>query len=110
MAKASSSVSDISRPVKRTYSDGESSFHTLTTAPKKSRYEVQKNESLEDKDHADQIAAKEESDLRGDVRGTSETDREEQTYVSKYIGVRWSSKKAKWRCNLLCFLRFLTAA
>jgi hypothetical protein len=92
MAKSSSSP-DL-RPLKRTSSEKDSAFNCLLTAAKKVRSETHASHGGTSDATDDSGCAKQRSEGLG---GLPEQDHNERIHRTKYIGVRWSTKKAKWR-------------
>jgi hypothetical protein len=92
MAKSASSP-DL-RPLKRSSSEKDSAFNYLLSAAKKVRSETHASQA-ENSDTTDEsVSAKQKGEGAG---GLSEQDHDENLHHTKYIGVRWSTKKAKWR-------------
>jgi hypothetical protein len=85
-----------SRPLKRSFLEKESSFNDLLTAAKRVRSEAHAS-NAENSDTTDDSGS---SRQRGEgMRGLPEQANDENIHLTKYIGVRWSTKKAKWRLS-----------
>jgi alanine racemase len=91
MAKSSSP--DL-RPLKRSSSEKDSAFNYLLTAAKKVRSETHASHAETSDTTDDSGSAKQRGEA---LEGLSEQIHNEQFHLTKYIGVRWSTKKAKWR-------------
>ena len=94
MAKNSSSP-DL-RPLKRTATENDSAFNYLLTAAKKVRSETHAPHAGTTDTTEDSGCAKQRGLFDG-LRGLPEQGNNERIHVTKYIGVRWSTEKAKWR-------------